>query len=50
MAFFPVLGLDNSDGNNTAGYVAVTFAGTRLYQRPKESTLRVYRGLGVSTT
>jgi hypothetical protein len=28
MLFFTILGLDNPDGNITASYVAVTFAGT----------------------
>jgi hypothetical protein len=32
MLFFTILGLGNSDGNITADYVAVHFAGMRLYQ------------------
>lgn len=42
MLFFIILGLDNPDGNITASYVAVTFAGTLLYQRAQESTLRAH--------
>jgi hypothetical protein len=42
MTSFTILGLDNLDGNITADYVTVTFAGMRLYQRPQESTLRVH--------
>ena len=42
MGFFPIPGLDNPDGNITADYVAVIFAGTRLYQSPQESTLRAH--------
>jgi hypothetical protein len=43
------LGLDNRDGNTTAEYIAVTFASTRLYQQPQESTLRarLTRGHGI---
>lgn len=38
MQFLAILGLDNSHCKITADYVAVTLAGTRLYERRREST------------